>query len=118
MLMLDRPIGRWAYAFVVSACVDVPLAHSLARHDIWPTWLNIVFFASLMIYGTSRRFLDAGLPRWWAIPYSLVTLSPFGFLYFNRNADLWRFVALGAIVLQIPATLWKKRDNLGNAAES
>jgi len=119
MLMLDRPIGRLWYALAVPACVDVPLAHSLARRDIWPIWLNVVFFASLMIYGTSRRFLDAGLPRWSAIPYSLLTLSPIGLLYFNHEPGLWRVVVLVTIALQIPAMLRKrKRDSFERAADS
>jgi hypothetical protein len=118
ILMLDRPMGRLWYAFAVPACVDVPLAHSLAHPDSWPRWLNVVFFTLLMMYGTSRRFVDAALPSWWAVPYSILTLSPFAVLYPRSNAGLWRVVAVAAIALQIPAMLWSRKEGAGRPRTS
>jgi len=115
MLMLDRPIGRLWYAIAVPVCVDVPFGHRLIQ-DSWPPWLNILFFVSLMTYGTSRRFLDAGLQRWWAVPYSIFALSPYGVLYFNHNTNVW-LVTLAAVVLQIPAMLWKPARKTASTAE-
>jgi hypothetical protein len=58
-------------------------------------------FVSALVHPTAPRFGDIRWPRWWAVLYSVLSLSAFGFLYRYPDTNLG-FVILAAIVLQGP----------------
>jgi hypothetical protein len=60
------------------------------------------------MYMTARRFIETGWNRWSAIPYALFTISPCAVLFFGPRMDA-RLIALGILVLQVPAIVWPKK---------
>jgi len=104
-LGLDRSCPRLWY-LVSCILIDAALAGEV-YHRSWALGAIVVL---LMIYMTARRFTDAGWSRWWAIPYAAFTLSPYAVLFFVPHLNA-RLVALGNILLQLPAIVWPKKEN-------
>ncbi|MGB8580207.1 MAG: hypothetical protein WCD47_05255 [Candidatus Sulfotelmatobacter sp.] len=110
------PIGRLAYAIIVFLTVDGPTGRythdALTRKGSWPapTWTVAVFFLTLLIYATMRRFLDIGLRPWIAIPYSILTFCPYLLLFHSHTMSFW-IPTLSALILQSPAMILKGRDS-------
>jgi hypothetical protein len=107
------PIGRGPYAMLVFLFVDWSVGLYLHRHltgiESWPwgpAWALIPFYLPLMVYLTLRRFLDAGWALWIAVPFSIVTLSPYLLLLRNHALSYWIPAGI-AVVLQLPAMLVK-----------
>lgn len=108
LLLLNNPIPRHWYALGVVVCVDVPLGASV-RSLPWP---YIAAYISLMVWITARRFFDCRWSRWWAIPYSLIALSPYYALHYNRDANL-ALVTVAAVLMELPAMLSKSHTAVG-----
>jgi hypothetical protein len=102
-LGLDRPCPRYWY---LASCVVIDAFISSAVHD--HSWVSAGVLVVLLMYMTARRFVETGWSRWWAIPYALFTLVPCAVLFSGSHMDV-RLIALGMVVLQVPAMVWPKK---------
>jgi hypothetical protein len=111
---LYQPFGRVPYAVAVFLFVDGPVGQythqELTGKSAWPgpPWTVVAFYVPLVIYATSCRFLDIGLPWWSAVPYSILTFSPYLLLFQNPTMNFW-IPTVGAIIFQLPAMLLQRR---------
>lgn len=109
---LYQPMERVPYAVAIFLCVDAPagqnLHQALTTGVPWgvPVWGVVSFYLLLAIYGTSCRFWDIGLPRWCAMPYSILTFAPYLLFFHNHTMSFWIPVFV-VIVLQLPAMILK-----------
>jgi hypothetical protein len=69
-------------------------------------WVGAATLFILLIWVTVRRFVGMIKPQWWAVPYSLITVSPCAVLYCNPTFNIFLVLA-GVLVLQLPAMLWR-----------
>jgi hypothetical protein len=111
------PFGHVPYAIsvlLIDSDVGEYLHRHLARIEGWPwgpAWTILPFYAPLLAYVTLCRFLDVGWTRWIAIPYSILTFSPYLLLFGGYTTNYWIPVA-GAIVFQLPAILAKGKRRI------
>ena len=116
--LLERvcgPLSRLPYAIWVVVFIDWDVAEALHRDlthiEKWPwgpAWTVLPFYFPLLVYPTVCRFIDADWARWIAVPFSILTLSPFLLLFRNHTMSFWLPVLI-AFVLQSPAMLVKGR---------
>jgi hypothetical protein len=104
-LKLDHAVNRPYYCFAVLCGVDTPMLR-VATHS-WP-WEFAPISVLFMMLVSARRFLDAGWGQWWAVPYSLFTLTPY-LAFLSTSGREQRLAPLLAILLQLPAMIaWKR----------
>jgi len=108
-LVFNRPCS-WHWYLVSALLLDTLLGREVTEHS----WLFAGALVLLLMYMTARRFTDIGCTQWWAIPYSLFTLSPYSVLFFISNANV-RLITLGIVLLQVPAIVWPKRKEAVSA---
>jgi hypothetical protein len=108
-LVSGRPCSRHWYLFS-ALLIDTLLGYEVGEH----AWLFAGAFVLLLAYMTARRSADIGWIGWWAIPYALLTLSPYAVLFFVQHADV-RLITLGIVLLQVPAMVWPKRKEAKSA---
>jgi hypothetical protein len=102
-LKFSQPMSRLWYTVAVPICVDVPLGASVRGR----AWLYVSLYVCLLLYATVRRFLETGLSRWLALPFAIITASPY--LLFNSSpAENIVLLTLVVIALQSPAMICKK----------
>jgi hypothetical protein len=107
-----QPLERVPYAVGIFLFVDAPagqnLHQALTTGDPWrvPVWGVGIFYLLLAIYATSGRLWDIGLPRWYAVPYSILTFAPYLLLFYNHTMSFW-IAVFAVIVLQLPVMILK-----------
>jgi uncharacterized membrane protein YhaH (DUF805 family) len=104
VLKLNAPYPRYWYVIAVPVCGNVPLGASIRGR----AWIYVAVLVSALVYVTARRFVDIQWPRWWAVPYSLLSLSPYALLYRYPHMSL-ALVTIAVIVLQSPVAFRKAR---------
>lgn len=103
LLFLNVQVPRRVYALWVPICLDVPFGACVRGYG----WGRASFLALVLVCVTARRMLGIPWPRWWAIPYTVLSLSPCCAYLFARDADLL-LVVLCMIALQVPVMVWKQ----------
>jgi hypothetical protein len=121
-LTLRQPVGRAWYTVACVLFIDIDLqfrlrADLLSRHGATNLGVlfDALFFLLLMFWLSAARFIDLGLRKLWALPYSVITLAPFAMLYLAPSLNPWIATA-GAIILQTPAMLANSKERKSPAA--